>query len=415
MVMTRRVLSAWFLAAASIAMLACSEGEPVHETSTTSGGDGASGGAGGSVAEGTGGAGGDMTPDPGPEVCPNATGVYDVKPAQTNLLFLLDRSGSMHLRVQGDDTRWSLTTAGLSSILAALPQSTVAGLEMFPSGDQPVSCCAITSGNYIDCGACGAGELPGPGSRCSTVVYGDFSVDMAALSSGHAGEITAAAQSSNDEFYWGTPLAPALGGTISGLSSYQLPGVTSIVLLTDGLPTSCETSSDPNANDVARALAAATVGAQNGIRTYVVGIDADAASSDPTTDLAINLSAVAQAGGTGRYAGCEQNDDCAYVVNSDNFEQALADALGDIALEATSCSIELPDVQGGMPDYDAVNITVTSAGQTTTVPRDASKQDGWDYLPGNQQVQLYGEACEVLKNDAQAKVTVVVGCKTEQI
>lgn len=367
------------------------------------------GGAGGADS-GTGG-----TIDPGPEVCPEATGVYEVEPAQSNLLFLLDQSGSMHLRVDDVDTRWTLTTAGLSEILHTLPDQSVAGLQMFPAGDAPVSCCTVTAGNYIDCSACAAGELPGPEARCDEATYQPLTVGMAPLLDPQVDTIMSAVSASDTAFFWGTPLAPALGGAIDGVSALAMKGVTSIVLLTDGLPTSCHTDSDPNANDIQLALDAAAHGALLGLRTYVVGIDGEAASTDPATDLAVNLSAVAQAGGTARYAGCEQATDCAYLVNTDNFEQALSDALFEIALDATTCSFALPVVEGGMADLDAVNVTIAVGGQSHVIARDQAHQSGWDYLPGNENVQLYGDACELLKSDASAKVEVVVGCQTEEL
>jgi hypothetical protein len=344
-----------------------------------------------------------------------ATGGSDVSPAQTNLLFVLDRSGSMHLRVNPTDTRWSLTKAGLGNILQALPSDTAAGLAMFPAGDAPVTCCAITSGNYIDCGACGAGELPGTEQRCEPATYASLGVGVAALDATQVDAMMAYASTADQEFYWGTPLAPALQGELDDIAQRGLPGVSSVVLLTDGLPTSCNTASDPGANDIQRALDAVAAGASAGVRTYVVGIDAAASSTDPATDLATNLSALAAAAGTSRYAGCADAQDCAYVVNVDNFEQALSAALQEIALDAMSCAFELPDVQGGQPDFDQVNITVESGGQSSTIPRDASHANGWDYLPGNEQIQLYGDGCELLKSDASAKVQMVVGCTTQGV
>jgi len=391
------------MAVACVGAVGCAESAEVSEVEPPRG----EGGAGGAVV-GTGGA-----PDPGPEVCPDAAGVYEVTPAQSNLLFLLDQSGSMHLRV-GDDTRWTLTTAGLADILATLPDSTVGGLQTFPSGDDSVGCCVVTDGNYIDCAACGAEELPGPQLRCAEETYHPLAVPMAALDVGHEETIMSTVADADDAFFWGTPLAPALGGAIDGVASLASEGVTSVILLTDGLPTSCHSDVDPEANDILRALDAADRGVQAGIRTYVVGIDGAAASTDPATDLAVNLSAVAQAGGTSRYPGCEAMDDCAYVVNSDNFEQALSDALFEIALEATTCSFDLPAVEGGVADLGTVNITISVEGEASTVPRDTSHNDGWDYLPGNQHVQLYGQACERVKADGQAKVEVVVGCTTER-
>ncbi len=387
----------------------CSSSDPVvgsdgEEGASDDDGGGAGDEGGGPTTSGAGGT------DPGPEVCPEATGVYPVEPAASNLLFLLDRSGSMHLRV-GNETRWTLTTAGLTNILSSLPDQTVAGLAMFPSGDQPVTCCSVMPENYIDC-ECAAGELPGPSERCDATTYESLAVPMGPLGVTHESDIVGAVAQSDEEFYWGTPLAPALGGTLESALSMSLPGVTSVVLLTDGLPTSCDSSADPGANDIARALDAAAAGLAGGVRTYVVGIDAEAASSDPATDLAINLSQLASAGGTPTAAGCDATNDCAYLVNVDNFEQALAVALESIALDAASCTFELPAPDGGTPDYDAVNITVTSDGDTQAIPRDTTHTNGWDYLPGNDKVTLYGDACELLKGDASAKVEVVVGCNT---
>jgi len=347
----------------------------------------------------------------GPALCPEATGVYPLSPATSNLLFLLDRSGSMHLRVGDSDTRWTLTTAGLGNILSSVSDDTVAGLAMFPSGDQPITCCAVTAGNFIDC-ECATGELPEPTERCDAATYDALAVPMDTLASSHVTAMTNAVAASDEEFYWGTPLAPALGGTLDAAVSMSLTGVTSVVLLTDGLPTSCDVTADPGANDLVRALDAASLGAASGVRTYVVGIDAEAASSDPSTDLAINLSQLAAAGGTAAFAGCEATNDCAYLVNVDNFEDALASALSSIALEASSCTFELPTPDGGLPDYDAVNITVTSDGDTLAIAHDDSHANGWDYSPNNAQVILFGDACELMKNDATAKIEVIVGCKT---
>jgi hypothetical protein len=352
---------------------------------------------------------------PAPEVCSDATGVYEVKPAQTNLAFVLDRSGSMHLGINGTDTRWTATKAGLFQLFDVLPSDAVAGVTMFPAGDQPVTCCTITEANYIDCGACGTGELPGPENRCDALSYQTMPVALGPMSAAHLADMKAFVSTGDDEFYWGTPLAPALSGALDGLTQQSMQGVTSLVLVTDGLPTSCQTTADPSANDIQRALDAASAGAQAGVRTYVLGIDAEAASSDPATDLAINLSAVASAGGTGRFVGCEATNECAYLVNSDNFEEALKISLEEIALDAISCAFDLPEVDGGTPKYDEVNITIESGGQSFTVPRDTAHGDGWDYLPGNQQVQLYGKACERLKTDPDATVEVVVGCETQHI
>jgi len=347
------------------------------------------------------------TPEGGPEVCPDATGVYGVDPAPSNLLFLLDRSGSMHLRVEGDLTRWKMTKSGLESLLMALPSDTNAGLTMFPQGDDPITCCDITASNVISCGNCAAGELPGPQNRCDIQSYLDLPVSMAPLGGGQVEAIMSYVSSADDEFYWGTPLAPALDGAIDAALNLGVSGVTSVVLLTDGRPTSCDTAEDPDANDIQLAVDAAASGLSAAVRSYVVGvIDGDSAAHPG------NLSALAEAGGTARYPGCADADDCAYSVNVANFEADLNQALESIALDAISCSYDVPQVDEGTADYSQVNITVTSEGLTTIVPKDTGHDNGWDYLAGQQQVQLYGKACEMLKADPSAEVEVVVGCQT---
>ena len=348
----------------------------------------------------------------GPEVCPAATGVYEPEPAPSNVLFLLDRSGSMHLRIDESNTRWLAMKAGLFTLLDGMDSSVNAGIEMFPRGDAPIDCCVITESNVIDCGGCAAGELPGPEARCDASWYTTPPVPVSSLDAEQRATMKDFVSTADTQFYWGTPLAPALEGAVASQIDALAPGVTSVILLTDGNPTSCDTPEDPGANDVQRVIDAAAAGlaAPNPVRTFVVGVvDGDNAANGASE---ANISRVAAAGGTARYEGCEAADDCAYPVNVDNFHDELAHALDDIARKAFGCSFELPEVEGGAPDYDAVNITLTAEGATTTVPRDTGHTDGWDYLPGNEQIQLYGAACDVLREDASAKIEVVVGCTT---
>src|SRR4051812_4110870 len=74
------------------------------------------GGTGG--AENGGGGGQDQTTgqggtgNSGPEVCPESSEIYEAKAAPSNVLFLFDRSGSMHLLVDENTTRWTAAEAG---------------------------------------------------------------------------------------------------------------------------------------------------------------------------------------------------------------------------------------------------------------------------------------------------------------
>ena len=395
-----------------LAPLGCAETEKVSGSGAGDD-DGSSEGQGGSGARdptggGLGGSGGEA-----PAVCPDATDVYQVEAAPSNVLFLFDRSGSMHLKIDPSTTRWVAAKAGLFALIDDLPADTNAGIQTFPRGDAPVDCCVITADNDIDCGGCATGELPGPANRCDATLYSDPAVAVGALDASQRQEIKDAISTSDEEFYWGTPLAPALAGAIDSQVAAAAYGVSSVVLITDGNPTSCDTTADPGANDIQLVADAAAAGlaAATPVRTYVIGvIDGEGGTLGASE---ANMSLIAEAGGTARYAGCEANADCAYPVNVGNFSADLKAALDAIALQAFSCTFDLPEVTGGTPDYNAVNITVTIDNQTTTIPKDTKHKNGWDYLSGKETVQVYGAACETLKGAPEAKVEVVVGCTTQ--
>jgi hypothetical protein len=58
---------------------------------------------------------------------------------------------------------------------------------------------------------------------------------------------------------------------------------------------------------------------------------------------------------------------------------------------------------------DADNIAVKLDGKKLT--RDASRADGWDYTDAEHRgIELYGSACEQLKQGSQNSVQVIFGC-----
>lgn len=345
--------------------------------------------------------------DAAPPVCASASGVYTATPTPHDVLFLLDRSGSMHSKVASGSTRWQAAENALSSLLDAISDSsTRAGFDMFPRGDAPITCCWIDpSTNYTTCD-CATGELPGTATRCSSATYSPALVPVATLADAQKAAIRAAIHSSDGEFYWGTPMKAALSGAIAKQQGLDLDGNRSVVLITDGEPTSCNATDDK----IDSVIAAATAGATGSkpVLTYVVGVvDGSLAAN------AANLSKVAVAGGTARAPGCETTNSCFYAVDAKSFESDIAKAFKDIELKAFSCTFDLPALSTGTPDYDAVNVTLTkSDGSTTTVAHDASKAEGWEYLPGKTKVQLYGSACSAVKADSKAQVQIVLGCKT---
>lgn len=358
-----------------------------------------------------------MTPDDAgialdsaaPPWCKDADGVFMAKRETGNVLLLVDRSGSMQIKLSNNDTRWTATKKGLTSLLMSLPSTTRAGAMMFPQGDKPISCCWIsTTYNDVRC-SCSAGQLPGEMPRCDTKTY-NAPVPVADLTQQQSADIMAYISSSDTEFYWGTPLAPALEAAIGRQQASALQGTKSVILLTDGYPTSCDTTQDPHANDIQRVVDAAAAGlkGQKLVRTFVMGVIDGTKGAKPD-----NLSAVAAAGGTGRYQGCEQSNDCFYALNANTFSTDIKKAFDAIALQAFDCTFDLPPPEmGATNDLGKINVQLVTQKGTTQLAKDTNHQNGWDYLPNQTQVQLYGAACQSVKDDASSHVEIVVGCKT---
>jgi hypothetical protein len=343
-----------------------------------------------------------------PAWCKDAQGIYSAKPEVGNLLIVLDRSGSMHIKLSdGTSTRWTATKAGLFDMLNGLGMQTRVGAMMFPQGDAPITCCFISPTiNDVKCN-CATGELPGTTNRCAVPTY-KVPVPMADATPQQIADIKAYVSSSDKEFYWGTPLTTAIQSAIAAQKASKLSGPKSVLLFTDGIPTSCDTPQDPNANDIQRAIDAAAQGEKDGIRTFVMGV------IDGTKGArASYLSPIAKAGGTARAMGCEATNDCFYPINAQTFTKDVKAALDQIALQAFDCTFEVPaPAMGSKNDISKVNVQLRTQNGTVPVLRDVSKQNGWDYLPQQTHIQLYGQACKDLKADVSTQVEIIVGCQT---
>ncbi len=347
------------------------------------------------------------TAPPPPPVCPAATSVMTATPAAHDVLFLLDRSGSMHSKIASGTTRWLAAQKAMSSLLDVISSKNVrAGLDVFPRGDKPITCCWIDpKTNYTDC-SCKTGELPTPEKRCAATSYAPAIVPLATLGDAQKAAIKSGIAAFDSSFFWGTPMKAALQGAISKQASLDLDGVRSVVLITDGEPTSCNATDDKI--DGVVAVADAGTKLVKPVSTYVVGVvDGTLAAN------AANLSRVAVAGGTKRADGCEKTQSCFYPVSAKTFEADITKAFADIEMKAFSCTFDVPTPAAGLPDYDLVNVTLEDeAGKSTTVAHDAAKTSGWEFVAGKTKIQLFGAACTAVKTAPKTKVQVVVGCKT---
>lgn len=342
---------------------------------------------------------------PAPPLCAEATGEYEATREPSNVLFLYDRSGSMHIQLPSKATRWDATKRGFFELLEKLPSTVSAGLMLFPQGDAPVNewCGIDASVNDVRCKS--GWPEPSQQDRCDAGLYTP-SVASDYLSAEQIAELEGKVSASDREFYWGTPLSTALSAAIAAQRASQLPGAKSVILLTDGNPTSC--GDEGISNDISHVVDAAAVGLDgNGalVRTFVIGL----ADSSRQAAKASNLSAIAEAGGTSRTKGCAKNDSCFYKLTDDNFADDLKKVFEQVSAQAFTCTFNLPSQSAGA-DLSQLNVQLESTLRTNpTVARDPAHKEGWDLLPNGTQIQLYGEACRAMTDDA-AKLRIVVGC-----
>jgi len=193
----------------------------------------------------------------------------------------------------------------------------------------------------------------------------------------------------------GTPTYAALLGVSEYLGSVrgdEPEGTLAIVLVTDGLPQGCDEDID-DVVSLAEELAAA------GTSTYVIGIenptapppelppdwddwgDCESGTGGGDTPCAPpatlqDLNAIALAGGTGSAFLIDTGDPSATAA-------AFQAAIEAIRSETVSCSLLIPPhPQAGMTfEGDKIDVSVASAGVTTTLPYDegCSRPSGWHF------------------------------------
>lgn len=338
-----------------------------------------------------------------PPACEGQTAAYDPVFPRINVLFVLDRSGSMHIPIPNGGTRWTATRDALFSLLDKLKAKNArASVMQFPQGDPSLhTCCGIDARNEV---VCSCSFYPAPQKRCTPSTYAvPLPMD---LNDKAVSTIKASVNASNASFYWGTPLAAALTAAVDAQKASKNDGIRSVILLTDGAPTSCDTPSDPNANDIERVVAAARRGmtGTEKVRTYVLGI-----MDGPNGARGDLLSKVAVAGGTARTSNCSANDSCFYPVDVSTFATTITSTLEKIARDAADCTFDVPETPGAT--MDEIDVTLVRTGGPQILERDPKRREGWDLLEGGKQFKLFGEACKTLKEDPKAKVQIVVGCK----
>jgi hypothetical protein len=345
---------------------------------------------------------------------------YTSKLLPSNILFLVDRSGSMNCNLPPTQssatcettaaaqdatlpTKWSVITSSLSSALdqiALVPNASV-GLTFFSNDD----ICGVTSTPNVELGPVTTG---GP--------------QVAALKSALA----------NGNPKGGTPI---IGAVILGFKhlhqQLQAPGNRFVVLVTDGAD-SCFTqyaeqgvSGDVKAQLLGTELPKAL---SVNIRTFVIG----APGSEPARGL---LSQIAFAGGTGKDPNCDHtsddpapNTECHFdMTRSGDFATDLTAALQKITGQAATCDFDVPKATDGKTvDVSKLNVDYFKAGGTTEADRtglfrDDTKlcdagADGWQFIDAAKtKIRLCGQVCETVRSDPKANVVVSLSCAAQRI
>jgi hypothetical protein len=326
-----------------------------------------------------------LTPD---SAC--ARQVADTQRAPMNLLFVLDRSGSM-----ADNGKWTALVDAMHHLVDTLSRTapeTRVGITFFPAGSNP-----DTEDGY---------RMP--------------AVPVQPLSSNRAvvdGVLNATSPDGN------TPMACAIVGSegdMGYLPGLDVNGSRNVILITDGDPTeecsghmcdpfdvfnypACATAASMDAQIRIQATASRGFMLSPPIRTYVV--------ATPEANAAF-LSTVAINGGTRRMPGCEASNTCHYSLGSSTFEADLNAALDEIRGRAATCEFRITaDTTGADPNFVNVLFTPSEGAEPELIHRDTTRMNGWDWSDDMQSVQLYGDACnQVLTNTTGGQVQVLFGC-----
>jgi len=276
--------------------------------------------------------------------------MFEAEP--TNVLFLLDKSGSMTMTWQdGGQTkrRWESLYNVVDAVTTALDDRVAFGAKLYPSLPNEFGDCEVDPG----------AEVP--------------------IALNNAANLLATLPPPLDALQGSTPTQAGVQQAIAYLDSIYAadPAGTPqqvIVLVADG-----GISCNGNATTTRNAIAAAANRAQNAIRTYVVGIDISAFVDDEMNDYAV-------AGGTALPGATK------FYQTTDG--DALAAALSAIVGDAQSCQVVLDPLPFG-PDLLDVEVD----GMAVAMVSDCATEDGWVYVtPGDtSRIELCGSACDALK------------------
>lgn len=312
---------------------------------------------------------GGTTPDFGPLDPGCATVTAAAKLNKVDLVFLVDRSGSMGDGVNGDRTKkWDPVTSALKTFFADPKSKGLrASLEFFPADGNDV---CNSSGYYF------------PAKEMTPLPATDFVSAIDAIAP--KGE---------------TPTLPAIIGVIDYVVDQMATSPSdraAIVLVTDGEPAGCESSVKNVSTECGKAFL------MKGVPTYVIGMD----------NLP-GLDEIAMVCGTDQAVAISVGDPA-------QTNTAFLTALESVRGSTLKCDFAIPQLDpngNAQLDFEKVNVEHTPSGGTkVAVPRsqDCAFGGGWRYdnPAAPTKVELCPTLCDQVRNDEAAKIDIVFGCAT---
>jgi len=302
-------------------------------------------------------------------------GEFDLKPSSVEVMFIIDRSGSMSSGLSGDPSgrsKWQILRDGLTPMVQSLAGKMTVGAKFYPEAHD--------------------GRFRDPSVACRV----DVSVDREPSRSTDFLETFDATSPAG-----GTPTADAIRTTMDYFAKNEDRSRSRfLIIATDGAPNcngsdaldsrtcvcttvepnGCRTgSSNPyNCLDDDRTSTLIKDALENKfIPTYVLGL-----GSLDRPEFTQALDRMAVAGGRPR-----ESEPRFYEVRN---AESLADALNGIERNISACTYVTPS----RPE-NADSMTVTIGGRA--VVRDETHRSGWDWLDRDYgKIGFYGNACDIL-------------------
>ena len=280
-----------------------------------------------------------------------------ITPVPPNVLLVLDRSCSMRTAV-GGTPKWTSAVGAVNALTTSFAGDIRWGLTLFPD----------TVGNQ-----CGQGAIPVPVA--------------AGTEASIQGLLTSSLMTSDANYPDGpcvTNIDSAMAQAATETALDDATRKSFVMLITDGMQSGCDLAG----GDAGTTQIISDLRTMRGVRTFVVGFGG-------AVDQA-QMDAFAVAGGTAQPQSPR-------YYQADNAAELEA-ALGAIADLVIGCDFVLTD-----PPADLAELHAFFDNQTS-VPRDPSHANGWDYDPATRTLTFYGGYCDQLSSGAVRDVDIVYGC-----